>query len=230
MRNGIDISKYQIGLDLKRAKSEKNPQFVIMRLGVGGSGKDVKFDDFYRDAKNAAIPKGAYFYGNATTIAEARAEANAAIEYLKGRQLELPVFYDVESTPMMNLDKNELTSIIRAFCDAISEAGYKSGVYTSYAVFENVIDDNLIKDVDHWVAAWSFISCPKLSSGAVTKIWQTGSDTHYQDDMEVDTDVCYEEGYFSKPKDNGKERICAEIKNIITALDNIKRIIERQGE
>jgi hypothetical protein len=42
----------------------------------------------------------------------------------------MPIYMDVEDPRQFKLSKNELTAIIKTFCDALIKAGYYAGLYT----------------------------------------------------------------------------------------------------
>lgn len=89
MKKGIDISYCQKKVDWNKV----NADFVIMRAGYGrlATQKDSMFEDHYAGAKKAGIPVGAYWYSYAKTPEEARLEADACIDVIKGKQFEYPI-------------------------------------------------------------------------------------------------------------------------------------------
>lgn len=189
---GIDISHWQGNISISQAKSERGVEFVIIKLGGADAGKykDSKFDDYYNQCKSIGMPVGAYFYGNAKTVAQAEAEAEYFISLLAGKQFEYPVYYDVEGN-MLNNDRNTLTNIIIAFCDKVERNGYFTGIYTSDSHFQSKVDDSRLQRFTHWVA--------KYSSNAPTTphdVWQFGGGTNFLQNKTicgrtVDQDYCY---------------------------------------
>lgn len=57
------------------------------------------------------LPKGAYFYGNAKSVADAKKEAEYFISILSGKKYEYPVFYDVEPTDPLPVGKKPCLSL-----------------------------------------------------------------------------------------------------------------------
>lgn len=56
----------------------------------------------------------------------------------------MPIYMDVEDPRQFKLSKNELTAIIKTFCDALIKAGYYAGLYTGgYAWLNNMNKDEL---------------------------------------------------------------------------------------
>ena len=127
---GVDISNYQAGLDLIRAKSA-GIEFAICKLSEGRTYKDRQFDTFYRQAEACGLPLGAYVYSHATTPDAAVAEANYALTLLNGRPLLLGVFMDIETETQMAVTKSQLAETVRAFCRTVEANGYRSGIYGS---------------------------------------------------------------------------------------------------
>lgn len=195
---GIDISRYQGDFNMAKAKSE-GVSFVIIKAGGGddknvGLYKDSQFENNYSKAKANGIPCGAYFFGNARTIDRAKEEADYFLSLLKGKQFEMPVYYDVEAG-MLSVEKNLLTDIVLAFCERVESAGYFTGIYGNPDSFTNHLDDNKLTHFCHWVAYWAK-SKPKLKSGVEVGLWQYGGGTNYIRSNIVagvvcDQDYCY---------------------------------------
>ena len=55
----------------------------------------------------------------------AREEARYVVEQIQGYPISMPVAYDIEDEPQMNLPDNaSRTDLVLAFCEEIREAGY----------------------------------------------------------------------------------------------------------
>src|SRR5574344_1700907 len=110
----IDISYWNGGMskaDFKKVIAD-GIDAVIIRCGYSSKGslcnKDSKFVGNLKNAKKAGLPVGAYFYGAATSVAEAKKEAKYAVSLCKGEGLKYPLFYDVEDNATMGkLSKGE---------------------------------------------------------------------------------------------------------------------------
>lgn len=83
----------------------------------------------YKKCEECGLPKGAYFYGNAKNVAEAKKEAEYFISILSGKKYEYPFFYDVEDRMITDNDRSTLTEIVKAFCSTMEAAGYWVGIY-----------------------------------------------------------------------------------------------------
>lgn len=151
----IDVSYWNGDLSVSNYKKlkKKGIQAVIVRCGYCINGVDSKFNDNVKNAKAAGLKVGAYWYGCAQNLEQARKEANAAIKLCKGKGLTYPLFYDVEDSDTMGkLSDAGLTKVINEFCSTVKDAGLKTGVYASYSWFANKIND--VK-WDIWVAQYN---------------------------------------------------------------------------
>ncbi|MBO4541556.1 MAG: LysM peptidoglycan-binding domain-containing protein [Bacteroidales bacterium] len=177
-KQGIDISRWQKGLNLSQAKAE-GFEFVIIKAGGADAGlyKDSQFENFYNQALNCQMTVlGAYFYGNAFSVADARKEASYFVSLLQGKNINY-VFYDVEGK-MLNQGYQHLTDNIKAFMEVVEAYGYKGGVYSSQYPFNAKFNDAELKQYIHWVACYSK-NKPGLKSGNNVDIWQYGGEVNY---------------------------------------------------
>lgn len=140
----LDISKYQNKVDY--AKTAKAVDGVILRIGLTYWGsqsmaEDSCFETHYAGFKAAGCPVGVYYYSAADDVQKAQQEADFCISLMKGRQFELPVFYDVENSERQGkLSKTQLTQIVDTFCSKVEKAGYFVGFYASTNWLQNKLD------------------------------------------------------------------------------------------
>lgn len=138
-RWGVDVSNHQGAIDWAALKKQ-GINFAYLRIGLRGYGEagtlypDRSFDSYYEGARAAGIDVGAYFFSQATTVREAADEALYALRLLRGRTLDLPLYYDWE--PVLQEDSRtldnsqlQLTAQARTFCGILRRAGYDAGVY-----------------------------------------------------------------------------------------------------
>lgn len=194
MKKGIDISEWQEGLSLANAKAS-GYEFAILRAGYTGYGsartknKDACYEGFYKQAKEAGMPIGAYWYSCADSAEQGKAEADYMYENcLKGKQFEYPIYIDVEDQHWQQSNKKGVTDGIIAFCEALEDKGYYVGVYASLYWFENKIETSRLADYTKWVAAW-MAEKPSVNFNAFD-MWQYASSTKIAR-VQVDTDECY---------------------------------------
>ena len=151
---GIDISRWQRGMDLAQAQAE-GVEFVILR-GANSCDKDSCFDSFYQQAEALGLGVGCYQYSLATTVAEAQQEAAYLISnVLAGRQFDYPIYLDCEDADQKALGKDAMDAIIAAWCEALEAAGYFAGVYTNGDFYRNYCSGAALSQrYTWWYAAW----------------------------------------------------------------------------
>ncbi len=133
-------------------------EFVIIRIGYGQyeSQKDSKFERNYEGFRNVGIPVGVYLYSYAKSTSDSKKEAEVVLKWLGGRELNLPVYYDIEDKSQINLSKNTLTSMCETFCDTIEKAGYWAGIYTNKYFFTTYLDYKKLEEkYTIWVAQYN---------------------------------------------------------------------------
>ena len=87
MVDGLDVSTYQNDIDWKQAKAD-GIDFAIIRVGYRGYGAEGKLnpDDYYvknlKNAADAGLLIGIYFFSQAVNELEAVAEAEYAVKLL----------------------------------------------------------------------------------------------------------------------------------------------------
>lgn len=151
----IDVSTWQGNIDWSKVKAD-GVQGAIIRAGFGkvASQKDNKFERNYTNAKAVGMPIGAYWYSYATSVADAKKEAEVCLSILKGKQFEYPIYYDLEDASMTGCGKSVLTQIATTFCEALESAGYFVGIYSNPNWLKNYLDYNTIKKYTLWLAQW----------------------------------------------------------------------------
>lgn len=153
LMKGIDISKYQPTVDFAKVKAA-GYDFVIIRAGLGKGTVDSYFEKHYNAAKQAGLYVGAYWYSYATTISDAKQEADAFIKVLKGKQFEMPVYYDLEERKTFNTGKANVSNIITIFCTALEDAGYYCGIYGGQELAQNYMTAAQTTRYAFWLAQY----------------------------------------------------------------------------
>ena len=195
---GVDTSRWQGDFNFKQAMAE-GVQFAILKAGGGddknvGLYKDSQFEKSYKKCKELGLPVGAYFFGAATTKERAKEEADYFLSLLKGKQFDMPVYYDVEGK-MLKLEKTLLTDIALVFLERVESAGYFTGIYGNPYSYNSRFDDKRLMHFCHWVAYYS-ATAPKLNSGMSVGIWQYGGEINKIRSNQIagitcDQDYCY---------------------------------------
>lgn len=159
---GIDLSEYQGNADFEAMKNA-GVEFVMLRIGgqyygdEGGLYEDTAFDTNYEKAKAAGLKVGAYFFSQAISAEDAAKEAKFTINKLNGRTLDYPIGFDweniqEEAARTDSVTGDQLTAIAESFCDTVTEAGYKSIVYSNTSQMLIMYDFETMKDYDFWLA------------------------------------------------------------------------------
>lgn len=156
---GIDVSKYQGNIDWAKVKAS-GIDFAIVRLGYTGTKSrkptlDGKFKRNMAQCEKRGINVGVYYYSTATSLIQAQNEAKFVIKHLKGRKLQYPVYIDTEDAMQAKLSKNNLTAIVKEFCETMEQAGYYVGIYSNKSWFTDQLNERKLKAYDKWVAQYN---------------------------------------------------------------------------
>ncbi|WP_337380983.1 GH25 family lysozyme, partial [Ruminococcus sp.] len=150
----VDISEFQQNIDFNKMKND-GIKAVIIRAGYGRetSQKDTMFESHYRNAKEAGLKIGAYWYSYADSVDDAEKEAKACLECVENKYFDMPIYYDLEDNSIVKLGKAKLTEIAERFCETIKKSNYRAGVYANLNWFNNYLDyDKLKKKYSIWLA------------------------------------------------------------------------------
>lgn len=191
----LDLSAYQPNIDYEKVK-QAGVDGVILRCGITYWGKQVCeadrcFEQHYKGFKAAGVPVGAYYYSAADSKDSALREAAFVLSILKGKQLELPVYYDIECEPRMGkLSRKELTEIAKTFCSVLEKAEWFTGVYANTNYFRNKLDHGeLAGRYTLWLADYRG---SKADQELKRDIWQYTSTGRVDGiDGHVDKNECY---------------------------------------
>lgn len=187
---GIDVSKHQGNVNWSHVKAD-GVKFAIIRAGCGKEAyqKDIQFENNYAGCKSNGIPVGVYWYSYATTPDEARKEAAVCLSIIKGKTFEYPVYFDIEEPSVLAKGKAACTAIAKAFLEAVEQAGYFVGIYSSKVHLENCITEELRARYAVWVAHYGV---DKTTYHGQYGIWQKSSTGKvYGISGNVDVNECY---------------------------------------
>lgn len=187
---GIDVSEHNI----INWNQYCNLDFVILRAGYGRlvSQKDKLFEQHYANAKSRGLKVGIYWYSYAKSADEAITEAKCCLEIIKGKEVDFPVYFDIEESSQKALGRDTCSAMIKAFCDTIEAAGYAAGFYCNLDFYNTVIDDSIKRRYTCWLAQWD-VTQPSVD----VKLWQYHVDS-------VDHDIAYVDfsTWHKKPETN----------------------------
>jgi len=147
----IDVSACQTSINWTKVYNA-GVKYAIIRVGGRGweTGEiyyDSRFYEYAKNAQNAGVKIGAYFFSAAINQEEAKEEANWSANQIEayGIKLDLPLFMDFEDTGTNEIgrvkqnikDTGEGAEIINAFCRQARSRGYMSGVYSGLNMLGN---------------------------------------------------------------------------------------------
>ena len=149
---GVDVSQFQGDIDWGTAA--RSIDFAIIRCYARGQA-DQKWSVNAAACERLGIPYGAYVYSAAKTDAQARSEAEGALQQLRGKNLQLPVYLDLEDESVRTgCTKAEILRHATIFCDTLRAAGYSVGIYANRYWWTTVLDDPAYEQWDRWLAVW----------------------------------------------------------------------------
>ena len=153
---GIDVSRHQGEIDWSKVKKD----FAIIKITNKGNVVEDKFEQNYKGCIDNNIPVGGYKYVYATTVNEARAEAEGMLKVLNGRKLPYGIWIDMEDKTIRPIGKQALSAVILEEAEILKSAGYDVGIYCNYDWYKNVLDSKMLK-YPFWIARY-----PKLDNGS----------------------------------------------------------------
>lgn len=151
----IDVSEWNGDINFNKVRNT-GVTCVIIRAGYGKdpNQEDNKFKEYYRQAKNAGLNVGAYWYSYATSVDAAKAEVRNCMKTIGGKEFDLPLFLDVEEYRQAVLPKRTLTDIIKTFCNGMRDNGFDGGLYSAKSMLmDSAYPDEISSDYLVWLAA-----------------------------------------------------------------------------
>lgn len=184
-KKGVDLSNWQAALASAAPLTDAGAEFAILKLSEGRGFADGSFSRFYDMCREAGIAVGAYVYSHSADADGGRAEAEYALHLLDGRELELPLYLDIEGD-ILSRGGTALTASARAFGERVSAAGYRPGVYASLYPLRELLGTEELKNEGFsvWCAAYN-----DSGPGIDCDIWQhscSGRVPGYSGDVDMD--------------------------------------------
>ena len=137
-------------------------------MGSGKTGEDKEYENNYKGAKAAGVKIGAYYFSYAKDAAGAEKEAKEALELLKGKQFEWPIYYDIEEDAL----EGDVNAMLDTFCSILNDKNYFCGVYSSAWPLNNKFNSSVLSKYEVWVAQYGV---EKPSFNGEWGIWQYSS-------------------------------------------------------
>lgn len=174
---GIDVSKYQGGIDWGRV-AVAGVNFAFVRIGWAGyeggidEGLDPCLARNMAGAAAAGLAVGAYVYSYCKTPAAARRAAREAAALLAPYRLTMPLAFDIEDAATYKaLGRSQSSAVVAAFLEEAKARGYYPLLYTYTSFAQNYLDMSALSAYDLWLADYRGYMGLKGAS-----IWQHTSD------------------------------------------------------
>lgn len=159
---GVDVSAHQGDIDWAAVK-DSGIEFAIIRLGYRGYGSGKLVEDEYakknlKEAREAGLKIGAYFFSQALNIKETDEEIQFMLNMLADVDLDMPLVLDWEipdpDARTKNMDARTLTDIQLHFCGQMKKMGYQPMVYFNWHQSENLYYLSELEDYPFWLALY----------------------------------------------------------------------------
>ena len=175
---GIDVSHHNGKISWQRVK-DSGIDFAYIRVGYSGYDGEIKpdnrFFENYKGASDAGLKVGVYIYSYNKDEKSAQKTARELSKILKGKNLVMPVAFDVEETShniFTSKTKDENARLCLSFFNALKNEGFDGILYTYTSFLQNYINIDMLKDFDLWIADYrdkTGQSCPYKGDFS---IWQ----------------------------------------------------------
>lgn len=163
---GADLS-YAQGKVIDWEKMKENFEFLIIKCSEG-TQVDNCFENNMTKAESYDIPVGVYCYNaydmtNTTSMDEflskQKEQANVVISSLKDKNVEYPVYLDVElpsgASWSERFDSSYVSAMLNLWAEKMSQAGYTPGLYCNQSGLKNLqamVNYPLEEHFELWVA------------------------------------------------------------------------------
>lgn len=164
---GIDISYWNTITSWSKIKSA-GVDFALIRVGYRGYGSgglypDRDYKENLKGAQNAGIKVGAYIFSQATTVKEAKEEAEYLLDRISGYKISGPVILDYEYADTgvgrlynAHLSRTQATNVCLAFCEAVKKAGYTPMVYANKTMLrDDLYASQISEEAEIWLAHYT---------------------------------------------------------------------------
>lgn len=184
--SGIDVSDFQGDIDFSKVKEDID--VVVIRVASGSNYEDSTWERNYEDATNEGLYIGFYQYVTATSVDEAKIQAQYFYDLIKDKTYDLGLVMDYE--PSSNLSTETVNEIAKAYLEELETLSNETPIiYSDVSRIESLWDNSLSK-YPLWVAEYD-VSTPS-SIGSWSKwIGFQYSDTGTVSGIDGDVDLDY---------------------------------------
>lgn len=164
--NGIDVSEWQGNIDFGEV-ARAGIEVVYIRASEGRGYVDPYFRENYEKAKANGLRTGFYHFLTATSVSEAKEEAEFFVSNIKGLEPDCRLAMDFKV--FNGLDVSAINEISRVFLETVEKlSGKECVIYSDAYNARTVFSKELAEDYPIWVADY-FVEEPE--SNDKWKFW-----------------------------------------------------------
>lgn len=174
---GVDVSNHQEDIDWE-AVANAGMEVAIIKSSEGPDYTDPNFEVNYEGAKAAGLKIGFYHFLTATSVEQAREEANFFASIISGKEIDVKPVMDFEQFDGLSADA--INDIALAFAEEVeSKTGYPVMIYSNADHATNVFSESLTK-YSLWLAQYDG------NEPTEEVIWDTWAGWQYTDTGSVE--------------------------------------------
>ncbi len=148
--SGIDVSDFQGTIDFSKVK--ENVDVVIIRVASGSNYEDSTWESNYENAKAEGLYIGFYQYVTATSVEEAKIQAQYFYDLVSDKTYEFGLVMDYE--PSDDLSSDVINEIAKTYLETLETlSGETPIIYSDVSRIENLWDSSL-SEYPLWVAEY----------------------------------------------------------------------------
>lgn len=156
--NGIDVSEWQGNIDFGEV-ARSGIEVVYIRASEGRGYVDPYFRDNYEKAKANGLRTGFYHFLTATSVSEAKEEAEFFVSNIKGLEPDCRLAMDFEVFD--GLSVSTINEISKVFLETVAKlSGKECVIYSDAYNAREVFSKELAEDYPIWVADY-FVEEPE---------------------------------------------------------------------
>ena len=156
---GVDVSEHNGVINWERVKNT-DVNYAIIRCGYGDNyayQDDKQWLNNVSECERLGIPYGVYIYSYASSVEQARSEAEHVLRLVAGHNLSYPIYFDLEEESIRSrVSADGIAQIAKTFCDIVQSAGYPVGIYANYNWFTNYLINPQFDQYPKWVAQYNY--------------------------------------------------------------------------
>lgn len=173
---GIDISRYENGVDFKKVKAS-GIKTVYIKATEGTTIVNPYLKEQAKGAKAAGLKVGFYHFFRAKTIHNARQQARFFLKTIRGLCYDARLVLDLETSE--SLSKLKLSLAAKAFLEEVMKITCTTPVIYSYSDFIDANLSRILKRYPLWLADYN------INQPISNRIWDRWVGWQYTDSGSV---------------------------------------------